>query len=55
MRKPVLFGVIFVVIVLAVIVYSTLNLAKFQVEVCMTVQRRHQLPHGIGATAKNTH
>jgi hypothetical protein len=35
LRKPVLFGVIFVVIVLTVIVYSTLNLAKYKVEVCM--------------------
>ena len=35
MKKPVLFGVIFVLIVLGVIIYSSFNLAKVRVEVCM--------------------
>lgn len=35
MKKPVLFGIIFVLIVLGVIVYSSFNLAKVRVQVCM--------------------
>jgi hypothetical protein len=35
MKKPVLYGVIFVLIVLGVIVYSTMTLAQHRVEVCM--------------------
>ena len=35
MRKPVLAGIIFVLIVLGVIVYSSFNLAKVRVEVCV--------------------
>lgn len=40
MSKPVIAGIIFVVIVLAVLLYSSLNLAKFRVEVCMTFNGR---------------
>jgi hypothetical protein len=40
MKKPVLAGVIFVLIVLAVIVYSSLNLAKHRVEVCINFNGR---------------
>lgn len=36
MKKPVLLGVLFVIVVLAVLIYSTLNLAKHRVEVCLT-------------------
>ena len=35
MRKPVVAGVIFVLLVLGVIVYSTMTLAKHRVEVCV--------------------
>ena len=35
MRKPVLAGVIFVLIVLGVIIYSSMNLAKYRLEVCV--------------------
>jgi hypothetical protein len=35
MKKPVLAGIIFVLIVLGVIIYSSMNLAKVRVEVCM--------------------
>jgi len=35
MKKPVLYGIIFVLIVLGVIVYSSFNLAKVRVQVCM--------------------
>ena len=32
MKKPVLLGIVFVVVVLGVIVYSTMNLAKYRVK-----------------------
>jgi len=35
MKKPVLWGILFVAIVLGVIVYSSMNLAAFKYEVCM--------------------
>jgi len=35
MKKPVLIGVVFVLIVLGVIVYTSFNLASHTVEVCM--------------------
>jgi hypothetical protein len=40
MKKPVLIGILFVVAVLAVLVYSTLNLAQQRVEVCMQFNGR---------------
>ena len=40
MKKPVLFGIIFVLIVLGVIVYSSFNLAKVRLEVCVTFNGR---------------
>lgn len=40
MRKPVVAALIFVLLVLGVIVYSTLNLAKHRVEVCMQFNGR---------------
>lgn len=42
MKKPVLLGILFVLIVLGFIVYSTLNLAKVRVEVCMTFNGQTQ-------------
>jgi hypothetical protein len=36
MKKPVLVAVLFVFVILAVLIYSTLNLAKHRVEVCLT-------------------
>ena len=35
MRKPVLAGLIFVLLVLGVIIYSSFNLAKYRLEVCV--------------------
>ena len=40
MKKPVLWGIVFVVIVLGVIVYSSFNLAKHRLEVCITFNGR---------------
>lgn len=35
MKKPVLVGILIVVAILGVLVYSSMNLAKYRVEVCM--------------------
>jgi hypothetical protein len=35
MRKPVVAGIIFVLVVLGVIIYSSFNLAKYRLEVCV--------------------
>ncbi len=35
MKKPVILGILFVLLVLGVLVYSTLNLATHRVEVCV--------------------
>ena len=40
MSKPVIVGIVFIVVVLAVLLYSTMNLAKFRVEVCVTFNGR---------------
>ncbi|MDQ6759510.1 MAG: hypothetical protein M3Z32_06545 [Acidobacteriota bacterium] len=40
MSKPVILGIVFVLAVLGVILYSTMNLAKFRVEVCVTFNGR---------------
>jgi hypothetical protein len=34
-KKPVLVGVVIVAVILGVLVYSSMNLAKYRVEVCM--------------------
>jgi len=36
MNKPVLVGILIVAVILGVLIYSSLNLAKYRVEVCMT-------------------
>ena len=48
MKKPVLFGIIFVLIVLGVIVYSSFNLAKVRLEVCVQFNGKHQLQNRFG-------
>ncbi len=40
MSKPVIVGIIFIAVVLAVLLFSTMNLAKFRVEVCVTFNGR---------------
>jgi hypothetical protein len=42
MKKPVLVGILFVLAVLGVIIYSTMNLAKYRVEVCMEFNGKTQ-------------
>ena len=40
MSKPVIAGIVFILGVLGVLLYSTMNLAKFRVEVCVTFNNR---------------
>jgi len=42
MNRTVVLGILFVLAVLAVLIYSTMNLARYRVEVCMTYQGRSQ-------------
>ena len=50
MKKPVLVGILFVIAVLAVIVYSSMNLARFRVEACMNYQGQTNCRIASGAT-----
>ena len=42
MKKPVILGILFVVVVLAVLVYSSMNLAQYRVEVCVAFHGQTQ-------------
>ena len=55
MKKPVLVGIIFVLIVLGVIVYSSFNLAKVRVEVCMQFNGKTNCKIASGATEEFAH
>jgi hypothetical protein len=50
MKKPVLVGILFVIVVLAVLVYSSMNLAGFRVEACMSYQGRTNCRTASGST-----
>ena len=50
MKKPVWVGILFVLAVLAVIVYSSMNLARFRVEACMTYQGQTNCRIASGST-----
>jgi len=50
MKKPVLVGVIFVLVVLAVLVYSSFHLAAYGVEVCMNYNGRTACATAKGAS-----
>ncbi len=53
-RKPVLIGVIFVLIVLGAIVYSSMNLSKYRVEVCMNFNGRTSCRTASGSNQEET-
>jgi hypothetical protein len=54
LKKPaVLLGIGFVVAVLAVLVYSSLGLKRYRVEVCMVYNGREACRTAAGATAEN--
>ena len=50
MKKPVLIGIVFVVVVLGVLIYSSMNLAAYGVEVCMNFNGRTQCSTAKAAT-----
>jgi hypothetical protein len=50
MKKPVLVGIIFALIVLGYIVYSSMNLAGHRVEVCITFNGRTNCRTASGAS-----
>jgi hypothetical protein len=54
MKKPVLIGILFCAAVLAVIVYSTMNLAKIRVEVCVQFNGRTSCRTAKGSTKEFT-
>ena len=53
-KKPVLIGVLFMLVVLAAVIYSSLDLAKFTVEVCMTFNGRSTCRTAKGSTEEVT-
>jgi hypothetical protein len=50
MKKPVLVGVVFALIVLAYVVYSSMNLAGHRVEVCIAYNGRSSCRTAAGQT-----
>jgi len=49
-KKPVIIGIAFLLIILGVLAYSSMNLAKFRVEVCMTFNGRTNCRTASGST-----
>ncbi len=54
MKKPVLIGIIFVAVVLGAIIYSSMNLSKYRVEVCMTFNGNSSCRTASGKTQDET-
>ena len=52
MKKPVVIGIVFVLFILGVIVYSTMNLATHRVEVCMQFNGQTNCRTASGASAE---
>jgi hypothetical protein len=50
MSKPVVVGILIVAVILGVLVYSSMNLAKYRVEVCMTFNGQTNCRTAAGAT-----
>ena len=50
MKKPVLFGVLFVLVFLAAVLYSTMNLSRHRVEVCIEYNGRTSCRTASGTT-----
>lgn len=50
MKKPVLAGIVVVAIILAIMVYSSLNLTRHRVEVCMDFDGKTNCKIASGAT-----
>jgi hypothetical protein len=54
LKKPVLVGVLIVVVILGVIIYSSVNLGKYRVEVCMSFHGATNCRTARGATEEGT-
>ncbi len=50
MKKPVIIGILFFLAIVAVIVYSTMNLSRYRVEVCMQFNGRTSCRTTSGST-----
>jgi hypothetical protein len=50
MKKPVLLGIAFVLLILGVIIYSSMNLATHRVEVCMSFNGQNNCRTASGST-----
>jgi hypothetical protein len=50
MKKPVVIGIVFVAAVIAVLIYSTMNLAQQRVEVCVQFNGRQACRTAAGST-----
>jgi hypothetical protein len=50
MKKPVLIGILFCAAILALIIYSTMNMATNRVEVCMQFEGRQNCRIASGST-----
>jgi hypothetical protein len=50
MKKPVVVGIVFLLVVLGVIVYSSMTMAGYRVEVCVTYQGRSACRTASGST-----
>jgi capsule polysaccharide export protein KpsE/RkpR len=50
MKKPVWIGILFVIVVLGVIIYSSMNLASYRFEACMAYQGRTNCRTASGST-----
>ena len=54
MKKPVVAGICFLLLVLGVILYSSMNMSAFRVEVCMDFQGRTSCRTVSGAAESST-
>jgi uncharacterized membrane protein len=52
MKKPVLVGIVIVLVILGIMVYSTLNLTGHRYEACMTFNGRTNCRTASGSTAE---
>jgi hypothetical protein len=50
LKKPVLVGILIVAVILGVIIYSSFNLAKYRVEVCMSFHNATNCRTAAGST-----
>ena len=54
MKKPVVVGIVFLAVVLGVIVYSSMTLADYRVQVCIEYQGRSSCKIASGKTEMDT-